>query len=194
LTVVNTEARMNPHLTSFFHFKNVFTPEECYDLIYSTRTCTQAHVASQLEGKKNNLMIYTRNTKVKSLPRYPEYQWIYDRIFEYLRLVNEKYYHFQLSSVTSFQVLEYENTGFYHTHVDVGPGPSSLRKLSNVTFLTPPEEYTGGELILKPNFAKIVPEQGSTVFFPSYVPHEIKPVTQGVRHSMVTWVIGPCYK
>lgn len=190
----NPAPQINPYLNHFFQFKNVFSPKECLDIIYAGVPCSQAHVVTHDKNGRNQLQMYSRNTKVKTLKCTPAYQWIYDRISEKLRLVNDKYYHFRIQSITNFQVLEYENTGFYHTHTDIGYGQSSLRKISIVVFLTPPEEYEGGKLILKPNFAPIAPEQGSAVFFPSYVPHEITPVTRGVRHTMVTWIIGPCFE
>lgn len=31
-------------------------------------------------------------------------------------------------------------------------------------------------------------------FFPSYVMHRVKPVTEGVRYSLVCWVSGPSFK
>ena len=36
--------------------------------------------------------------------------------------------------------------------------------------------------------------KGDIVFFPSFELHRVKPVTKGVRHSLVTWFLGPQYK
>ena len=37
-------------------------------------------------------------------------------------------------------------------------------------------------------------KQGTLIMFPSYVLHEVKPVTKGERNSLVTWVTGNQFK
>jgi PKHD-type hydroxylase len=32
------------------------------------------------------------------------------------------------------------------------------------------------------------------IFFPSFMLHEVKPVTEGLRKSIVVWVEGPKFK
>ena len=195
-----TEAPQGQYLNNFVLIPDVFTPEECRRIIYCNLPASQAHVVSfdkeNPEGMQsyNDLQMHSRNTKVKSVSHHQSYQWMYDRVLWNVRLVNDRFFRFRIERLTALQVLEYENTGFYGTHIDVGTGETSLRKLSMVLFLTPPEEYTGGELVVKPWFKTIERKQGSALFFPSYLPHEITPVTSGVRHTMVTWVLGPCFK
>jgi PKHD-type hydroxylase len=36
--------------------------------------------------------------------------------------------------------------------------------------------------------------QGTLIIFPSYVLHEVMPVTKGERNSLVTWVTGKQFK
>ena len=36
--------------------------------------------------------------------------------------------------------------------------------------------------------------QGDLVLFPSYMLHEVKPVTKGERNSLVCWVTGKQFK
>ena len=80
-----------------------------------------------------------------------------------------------------------------------------IRKLSVTVSLTDPKEYKGGELEFdfrdkdpdkKPNIracTEILPK-GSLVVFPSFVWHRVKPVTKGVRHSLVIWNLGYPFK
>ena len=37
-------------------------------------------------------------------------------------------------------------------------------------------------------------EQGTLILFPSYILHEVKPITKGERNSLVTWVTGKPFK
>lgn len=182
------------YLNNFVLIPDLFTPEECRKIVYLNEPSSQAHVIFFDGTSEDRLVLNQRNTKVKVVPRGEPCRWIYTRVVDYVREINQQYFKFQLHNLTDFQILEYENTGFYNTHLDIGTGDTSRRKLSLVAFLTPREEYEGGELFLRPNFPPIEQKQGAAVIFPSYVPHEIKPVTKGVRHSLVTWVLGPCFK
>lgn len=182
------------YLSNYIVVPDMFTPAECRRIVYANLPVSQAHVTRFEEGSFNDLQMNSRNTKVKSVPQIEEFAWLYKPVVEKIRTINQTCFHFKIKSLTNLQILEYENTGFYGTHIDVGTGETSRRKFSMVVFLTPEEEYQGGELILKPWFTPVVQKQGSAVFFPSYIPHEIRPVTQGVRHTMVTWVLGPAFR
>ena len=37
-------------------------------------------------------------------------------------------------------------------------------------------------------------EQGTLILFPSYILHEVKPITKGERNSLVSWVTGKQFK
>ena len=37
-------------------------------------------------------------------------------------------------------------------------------------------------------------DQGYVAVFPSYVLHEVTPVTKGTRYSLVSWVTGKSFK
>lgn len=182
------------HLTDYVAIPKLFTPEECDEITYMHLPVTQAQVVRFVETSFSKLELEQRNTKVKAVLKESRYAWVYERIAEKVKAINRHYYNFELTNITSLQILEYENTGFYNVHVDIGTGKTSLRKLSVVVFLSDPQDYEGGELILKPNYPTLDQSQGSAIFFPSYIPHEIKPVTAGLRHTLVTWITGPCFK
>jgi PKHD-type hydroxylase len=182
------------HMTDYVVIPRLFTPEECDEITYMPLPASQAQVIRFAKTSFSQLELEQRNTKVKAVPKEARFAWVYERIAENVKIINQNYYHFQFSNITSLQILEYENTGFYNVHVDIGTGKTSLRKLSVVVFLSDPQDYEGGELILKPNYPILEQAKGSAVFFPSYIPHEIRPVTAGLRHTMVTWITGPCFK
>ena len=73
-----------------------------------------------------------------------------------------------------------------------------IRKLSLSVQLTPPEYYEGGEFEFPDDKEKFnvedSKEQGTVIFFPSYMRHGVKPVTKGTRYSLVCWVKGPMFK
>jgi len=78
------------------------------------------------------------------------------------------------------------------------------RKLSVTINLSSPEEYEGGNL--KFDFGhhqkeqsqfyecKEIRPQGSIVVFPSFLYHQVTPVTSGNRYSLVMWCLGKPFK
>jgi PKHD-type hydroxylase len=70
-----------------------------------------------------------------------------------------------------------------------------IRKISVVILLSDPEEYDGGEfeICLNGNLDSIEsmkPKAGDVIFFASWMPHRVAPVTRGTRKSLVAWVMG----
>jgi predicted 2-oxoglutarate/Fe(II)-dependent dioxygenase YbiX len=88
-------------------------------------------------------------------------------------------------------LLRYLPGGFYRRHDDVlaDAGDEFPRRISVVVFLTSAGEHSaGGALRLyRPDAFDIVPKAGTLVAFPSDLPHEVLPVTAGVRDVVVDW-------
>ena len=87
--------------------------------------------------------------------------------------------------------LRYTRGGFYRVHRDVAPDVDEdfPRRISVVVFLTTAgEECEGGSLRLySPDAVDIAPRAGMLVAFPADTPHEVLPVTGGVRDAIVDW-------
>ena len=70
--------------------------------------------------------------------------------------------------------------------------------------MSDPKDYKGGELEFdfrnkKPNISSIqtcleILPKGSIVVFPSHIWHRVKPVTKGIRYSLVIWNLGYPFK
>jgi PKHD-type hydroxylase len=107
------------------------------------------------------------------------------------------FFKFDLFGATEgFQFTKYTAPGGkYGRHIDSSPG-TLIRKLSFTLQLSDPKDYQGGELCLylgdKGEVMK--KEQGHVAVFPSYVLHEVKPVTKGTRYSLVSWITGKPFK
>tara|TARA_B100000900_G_scaffold94029_1_gene77264 strand:- start:963 stop:1874 length:912 start_codon:yes stop_codon:yes gene_type:complete len=76
---------------------------------------------------------------------------------------------------------------------------AKVRKISMTLNLTKPDQYKGGNL--KFDFGphagrgrfktcKEIRQQGSMIIFPSFVHHQVTPVTSGTRYSLVIWSLG----
>jgi len=90
----------------------------------------------------------------------------------------------------------YDGGQSFGTHVDNAirqvPGtPHRIRTdLSATLFLTPPEDYDGGELVVEDTYGthdvKLPP--GHMVLYPATSLHHVRPVTRGSRISCFFWI------
>ena len=90
----------------------------------------------------------------------------------------------------------YEGGGEFGLHVDNAirqqrGGPIRIRSdLSATLFLSEPEDYDGGELIVEEMYGRqsIRLPAGDLVLYPSKSLHRVKPVTRGARVSSFMWL------
>lgn len=152
-----------------------------------------------LEIKDNpNKNISVRNSKISWFDYTEENMWLYRKLTHIILDVNKKY-SFELTDLENLQYTTYSLNEFYQKHIDIMKTflvGNITRKLSFSIQLTPPEEYDGGELcIYQGKDPLIAPKDlGSITFFPSFLLHEVRPVTRGKRISMVGWVSGPSFR
>ena len=91
-------------------------------------------------------------------------------------------------------VSETADRGGYGDHTDnalMGKGSARLRTDLSVTlFLSPPDSYDGGELVVDmPGYSQsLKPDAGDLVLYPSSSIHQVAPVTRGVRLACVGWI------
>jgi len=89
----------------------------------------------------------------------------------------------------------YEGGGTYGAHTDSGlfqmPPPSLPMRgdLAATLFLTPPEEYDGGELIIEDTYGEhsVKLAAGDMIVYPASSLHRVGPVTRGARVSSFFW-------
>ena len=90
----------------------------------------------------------------------------------------------------------YEGGMHFGSHVDgairlvPGSGARVRTDLSVTLFLTPPDEYDGGELLIEDTFGvqEVKLPAGHAIVYPGTSLHEVRPVTRGARVSSFFWV------
>jgi len=133
--------------------------------------------------------------------------WVLDWIKEPALRANREIFKYNLSGLEDIQFTKYTSGQHYDWHIDMDEEIGDIsRKLSMIISLTDPSEYTGGELefqslrsapegdrkippLTKSNFK----EKGTIMFFPSHIWHRVKPITKGIRYSLVGWWSGPLF-
>lgn len=95
--------------------------------------------------------------------------------------------------VASAFYVRYQTGMGYGFHIDdpvMGPMSGRYRSdVSTTIFLNEPEDYQGGELVIRNSFGEqaLKAPAGSAVLYPSNTWHQVTPVTQGERLVAVTW-------
>ena len=173
------------------YWDNAFSKEECKKII----EIGNKNVLE--EGKTFGAKKDYRKSKITWLYPYEETNWIYRRLTDITNELNNKYFKFQIDGFAEgLQFTHYkEPDGKYSKHIDKYYN-SLTRKLSIVVQLSDPKKYKGGDLLLhidQPE-VKIEKQIGKLVIFPSYVLHEVTPVSKGERYSLVAWLTGKPFK
>jgi len=138
-----------------------------------------------------------RRSQISWLNKNQDTTWVFEKLGHIASSLNAQYFRLDLTGFgESLQLTNYDQSeqGMYGWHQDYG-GMTS-RKLSLVLQLTDPSQYEGGNLqVLTSGQPKTVRKQrGLVAAFPSYVLHQVTPVTSGSRQSLVAWVTGPAFK
>jgi PKHD-type hydroxylase len=89
----------------------------------------------------------------------------------------------------------YESGMHFGSHVDgairlvPGSGARVRTDVSITLFLTPPDEYEGGELLIEDTFGlqEVKLPAGHAIVYPGTSLHQVRPVTRGARISSFFW-------
>jgi len=181
-------------------YKNIFSSEECDRIIALGKNATTATPLADALVSGNNVAQPTiRKSKISWLQSNVEAtRWLYEKLTVIVLDANNEYFNFDLHEIESLQFTQYEGQmgEFYTKHNDINRGRSIIRKLSFSIQLTDPSDYSGGQLLFHTGYSPILGpiDRGCMTFFPSFVLHEVTPVTAGIRYSLVGWVNGPHFK
>ena len=143
-------------------------------------------------GQKDPLYSH-RVTDVSWIPPTQDTQWLFARIAPLFK-------QWQITRIAPLQYSVYRPGGHFDWHNDNGlrpdgqlwyTSPISNRVVSAVINLSRPDEYTGGGLEIKhpSGVAKAPTHRGATAVFTSTMYHRVKPITTGIRKTLVIWAL-----
>jgi len=181
--------QINGHVSSPLVFTGIFSAEECHRIIS----------LSQNRRQRAGTMMYARPDIRKSAIAWIDIQadseWLYEKVWNTFQAVN-RWFKFDLFGlVDEIQFAKYAVGDGFGWHLDAGGGQTSTRKLSMSVQLCADDEYAGGDLELCA-CPQLDPRRrrGTIIVFPSFLAHQVTPVTQGTRYSLVAWAHGPAFK
>jgi PKHD-type hydroxylase len=194
-------------------WNDAFTPEDCDKIIALAELMAHEQggfrpgIVGQRQnedGSRGQHNPEARITDVLFIEPNRENDWIHHRVSHIVGRRNSDMYQLDLAGFDGFQFSLYDGAagGHYGWHMDMQtepPNPAQHRKLSVVVMLSDPDEYEGGDLVLLPfgspdRELRLRPKKGEMVFFYSFIPHKVEPVTKGKRCSLVTWAVGEKFR
>lgn len=145
-------------------------------------------------GHAGDLDPATRTVDIVDLA-FDDASWLYEKLETIARDVNDTFWHLDLTHMDNVEVLRYEAGGHYVEHVDWTEG-FTTRKLSVVVMLSEPDDYEGGDLLIRSRHDPFIAPRarGAITVFPSWTLHAVTPVAAGVRQVATCWVHGPPYR
>lgn len=164
-------------------FPAALSPSECAALISAASQGDRVH--SKIGSD--------RDSEIFWLSRSEGLAWAFERLEAIARDWNRDYQYDISAGIDRLQLTHYQPGQFYKTHVDLGAGPASRRRISVVCQLNHPSEYRGGGLTIIYDWDRPWRTQlnlGDAVAFHSWVQHRAEPVAKGERWSLVAWLNG----
>jgi len=112
---------------------------------------------------------------------------IFDGAAKCINEYNTKFSNCKIEEDSGYELLKYPEGCFYIEHTDsfkARPRAVSCSFILN-------DDYEGGEFAFFNRELKYKLEKGDALLFPSnfMYPHEVMPVTKGIRYSIITWFI-----
>lgn len=104
-----------------------------------------------------------------------------------IRAYNERFPKARIEQDSGYDLLRYKEGQFYKEHVD--SFKAQPRAISCSFSLN--DDYEGGGFAFFGRELVYKPKRGSALMFPSnfMYPHEVLPVTKGVRYSIISWFL-----
>jgi len=206
----------------YWYFTSALPPRLCDDIIKYALSKSESMARTGGYDNEKSLsqdQIKNMQRKRKSDLVWLDDTWIYKELHPYVLDANKNAgWNFEWDASENIQFTKYKLNQYYDWHCDSWNKPynkpknihthGKIRKLSMTCQLTDGSEYKGGELEFDfrnydPHMrdeskhriqCKEILPKGSIIVFPSFVWHRVKPVTQGVRYSLVVWHLGKPFR
>ncbi len=182
----------------YVHYRSVISSQICDEIVDDGRKrLVEARTNKQQDVRKSQVAWLTDKR-------------IYDLVLPYIKDANQKAgWNWFFDRIEPIQFTKYGLNQFYDWHPDGGSDFLSVyknqsdsgkngkvRKITVTINLVDSSQYGGGDLQFDLGASggvktcdQIKPK-GSIVIFPSFIPHRVKPITKGIRYSLVMWAIG----
>ena len=161
---------------------------------------------------KNDIDQYSNNRDIAYVPGDPNSWWLYNELEKLTIEANNKLFQFDIQYVTD--PLHYviypepnktdktgetrDKGGFLDWHMDIGQGGVNRRKLALTVQLSDPKDYEGGVFQCwfggGGKFIDLPRQKGDVLVMPTFIMHNVSPITKGERRALVYWTGGEPFR
>ena len=155
---------------------------------------------------------YSNNRDIAYVPGDPNSWWLYHELEKLTIEANNALFQFDIQHVTD--PLHYviypdpnrpdktgqtrEQGGYLDWHMDIGQGNVNRRKLALTVQLSDPNDYEGGVFQCwfggDGRFIDLPRQKGDVLVMPSFIMHNVSPITKGERRALVFWTGGEPFR
>ena len=175
----------------------LFTPDQCRQVIECGRNQKPQQAQVGMGKPGGGLDTKKRTTTISWLP-FNEMKEMYAQVDSFIQKANRNHFGFEDIKITEqAQFTEYPEGGFYDWHIDTDVTfihEPPVRKISMTLLLSPEDQFEGGDLEISGPGKSVKLRQGYAIVFASFLAHRVKPITRGVRQSLVMWFGGTPFK
>ncbi len=182
------------------YYRRKYSAQVCEDIIRTAKSRPGKDATMGVSGEVQDNKF--RKSKIRFVyPGDPQLDFLFADIWKMALECNDEWFGFHLSKLDYLQIAEYraETLDEYRPHQDVfwlNGDAKYHRKLSVIIQLSNPYEYDGGDFEMygvseQPQDKSAIKDQGTVIFFPSFITHAALPVTRGERYSIAAWINGP---
>jgi predicted 2-oxoglutarate/Fe(II)-dependent dioxygenase YbiX len=130
-----------------------------------------------------------------------DWSWLQNKMFQMVNIVNDSVFHFDVDGCDDeLKLIEYQDGGFYGWHTDFNAGSCSNRKIVGIIQLTDPSEYEGGDVQFgiqdkdTKEWYTMEKNKGALTLFPTFLCHNVTPVTKGKRYVIQELFVGDHFR
>ncbi|MBC8239904.1 MAG: 2OG-Fe(II) oxygenase [Alphaproteobacteria bacterium] len=198
--------RLNP---AYCIWEGHFSADYCDRVTVYADSLGRMEAAARYDPEKK-----ARSSDVAWIADNTDHAWIFDPIASIVAVTNRKYWQWTITDRETLQYTRYATDQFYGWHADArsepypddGRWPGLTRKISVTISLSDEADYDGGAFALEDTTlppgktekrVKVFEQarrRGSIIIFASHLHHEVRPVTRGLRRSLVGWFLGPPFQ
>ena len=155
---------------------------------------------------------YSNNRDIAYVPGDPNSWWLYNELEKLTIEANNALFQFDIQYVTDplhYVIYPEPNKpdktgqtrkegGYLDWHMDIGMGGVNHRKLALTVQLSDPKDYEGGVFQCwfggGGKFIDLPRQKGDVLVMPTFIMHNVSPITRGERRALVYWTGGEPFR
>ena len=211
--LLNQKGVRDCNFNDFYYFKNYFNDEKIEAIHEMVRRGGYKFEKGGTGSDDKNIdRHYSNNRDIAYVPGDQNSWWLYNELERLTLEANDRLFQFDIQYVTDklhYVIYPEPNIpdrtgqtrsegGYLDWHMDIGMGAVNRRKLALTVQLSDPKDYEGGVFQCwfggGGRFIDLPREKGDVLVMPTFIMHNVSPITKGERRALVFWTGGEPFR